>query len=1139
MSDAVVDEVTIVHEVKESLTITFDQQNNDPIFHDKLITGKILPLIMLEKRKEKTLIPYTIYHNITIPLSVKDQLIKYRKISQVNEEYVALITQIDISSEELFDKKHLGVLARLTTIQELVSKEYVNLVIIPEKTVEVHIVKQEKQAGYEKNKEYVFYCEVNILKYEVSNWDTLQQQVQDCFGLVKKIRPHSSFFGTHLLGFDKNLTTEINYLVNTSFLYIELLYIYISTGTIDINYVEFLKTTNLNRRYDQIKESLIKLLTIEYKQHVKEIESKANESITEVREVLKGHIVIIFDKEIEKFLPLSSSASALHKIYMPDHCILTSEQIIQNYYKGDQTVLLIKENSKNYNSNKNIIPSIKAKVTNAIRLESDGFYIYITPESRVRITEIVLKDGVFYGKADEIVELAVSNEEELKQLRILVEQVIVAYSKKPDYDHQWRLYPLYESSKLNIETYAANLSYYLADEVLGYDHNSSSDTNLMQEFCRKTTIEKLQYLLDTINGKNFNKTAATQDNNSSTQEIASTVQQEAVSKETKIDSNDVVNIIKSSNITSSTPTTSEEWIDLGTLQANNKEPEKAIESFNKVLELDPTNEDAIISKAAILIYGSKQYQKAIDIYNQYPHIGKSYAAYIGDAYYALAKYDEAINCYTQIDIDSEKYIHFRYKTGLAYYKLGNYVESVKLLDASLKLDEESANPILNVLNKSILDSLFYDDFTDVQENQLKNIEDVLIINPQSISALVIKMRFLIQLGKYDKALNVNSKLLAFSSDNPALIYYQGVILHKLERSEEALQYIVKAIALNENPRKEWLGDKAAILFHLEKYQEAIVEYDKVLSKEPKNHIILAYKASALVGIKKYDEALKLLEDVLAIDPTYAEAVVRKGTVYFEMGKYQEAIKEYDHAIQLGNNDPKVKLSKEWALEELRKIAEEDNLGYLIENTPLPPSVKTQATVKLNSIKSLNNTDNERNDYKKYLQNLLKLPWGKYDNTNIDLTKARKVLEQEHYGLEEVKSRILEALVFMTRSTHARPPIICLVGSPGVGKTSIANSVAVALERKAITLSLAGANDSNIIRGCMNFYRGATPGKVLSLISEAGTCNPVMVLDEIDKMDSSRGNNLEGALLQLIDPSQNSHFTDDYFNFPFDLSKMRV
>ncbi len=210
---------------------------------------------------------------------------------------------------------------------------------------------------------------------------------------------------------------------------------------------------------------------------------------------------------------------------------------------------------------------------------------------------------------------------------------------------------------------------------------------------------------------------------------------------------------------------------------------------------------------------------------------------------------------------------------------------------------------------------------------------------------------------------------------------------------------------------------------------------------------------------------------------------------------------------------------------------------MIENTPLPSGVKIQATTRLNTAKSLNNTDNEKNDHIRYLQNLLKLPWGKYDKSNIDLAEAKKILEQEHYGLEEVKTRIIEALVFMTRSTNARPPIICLVGSPGVGKTSIANSVAAALQRKSVTLSLAGAQDVNIIRGCMTFYRGATPGKVLSLISEAGTCNPVMVLDEIDKMDSSRGTNLEGALLQLLDPSQNTNFTDDYFNFPFDLSKV--
>ncbi|BFD45532.1 MAG: hypothetical protein DMENIID0002_01780 [Rickettsia endosymbiont of Sergentomyia squamirostris] len=446
-----------------------EKQENDPIFHDKLINGKILPLIMLEKRKEKTLIPCTVNNSITVPLSVKDQLVKYRKISQVSGEYVALIAQTNVPSEELFNKKYLGILARLTTIHMDLSsrvyvKNYVNLAIIPEKTVEVHIIKQEKLSGDEENKQDMFYCEVNILEYEVSNWDKLQQQVQDCFELVKEIRKYISYFGyfsKYLLGFDRNLTTDINRIINISCFYIEMLY-----GDIDVNTIKFLEITNLNQRYDQIKEALIKLLTINHKQHVEEIVSKTHESTIEVNKIPKGYSVIIFDKAIAKLLPLSNSYKELTlDIRMLDSHILITEQIIQNHYKGEQTILLIKEDSEKHNPNKNTIPSIKAKVINTVRLEDNTAYIRIIPESRVRVTEIVLKDGVFYGKAEEIEELAVSNEEELKRLRILIEQVIVAYSNKPDYNHLGRWYPVYESSILDIETYAANLSQLLPLEV--------------------------------------------------------------------------------------------------------------------------------------------------------------------------------------------------------------------------------------------------------------------------------------------------------------------------------------------------------------------------------------------------------------------------------------------------------------------------------------------------------------------------------------------------------------------------------------------------------------------------------------------------------------------------------------------------
>lgn len=119
---------------------------------------------------------------------------------------------------------------------------------------------------------------------------------------------------------------------------------------------------------------------------------------------------------------------------------------------------------------------------------------------------------------------------------------------------------------------------------------------------------------------------------------------------------------------------------------------------------------------------------------------------------------------------------------------------------------------------------------------------------------------------------------------------------------------------------------------------------------------------------------------------------------------------------------------------------------------------------------------------------------------------------------------------MATSKDTKPPILCLVGAPGVGKTSIAKIISKALNRKSVTLSLAGARDEGLIRGCMDFYMGARPGKALSLLSEVGGSNPVMILDEIDKISKERGSALEGALLQLIDPSQNDSFTDDYFDF---------
>ncbi|WP_375326642.1 S16 family serine protease [Candidatus Tisiphia endosymbiont of Nemotelus uliginosus] len=214
---------------------------------------------------------------------------------------------------------------------------------------------------------------------------------------------------------------------------------------------------------------------------------------------------------------------------------------------------------------------------------------------------------------------------------------------------------------------------------------------------------------------------------------------------------------------------------------------------------------------------------------------------------------------------------------------------------------------------------------------------------------------------------------------------------------------------------------------------------------------------------------------------------------------------------------------------------EDLITYL----PLSTEANNIAIKEFNIIKSLGVNSEDKAKHRKYLHNILKLPWGKYDNVHIDLKQASTILDQEHYGMEEVKSRILECLAFLPRSDLAKTPIICLVGPPGVGKTSIARSIANALNRKFISLSLAGSDDSSLIRGFMHSYADSHPGKILSSITEIGTSNPVMLLDEIDKVNKyrSRGNGLESALLQLLDPDHNSRFTDDYFDFSFDLSKI--
>lgn len=395
---------------------------------------------------------------------------------------------------------------------------------------------------------------------------------------------------------------------------------------------------------------------------------------------------------------------------------------------------------------------------------------------------------------------------------------------------------------------------------------------------------------------------------------------------------------------------------------------------------------------------------------------------------------------------------------------------------------------------------------------------------------------------------VSAKILRFlkMSDGTQNIVVQGLYRIKMKNFEQTTPYIKASVEYIEEQFEHGDPMIEALKINIKDLAMKVIELAPNIPSEAgsviqsiENPVLLADMIAANIRLS-IEEKIEILGKV--------DLKERMKLVLKHLNREYEILK-ISKEIQSNVREEIDKTQREYYLrEQLKAIKKElgeydekageiEELEKAIKEAKMPPHVEKVAMKELQRLEKIPTQSPEYIVSRTYLDWLIELPWSKSTEDEIDLDKARKILDEDHYDLEKVKKRILEYLAVKKLKQDMKGPILCFVGPPGVGKTSLGKSIARALGRKFVRMSLGGIRDEAEIRGHRRTYVGALPGRIIQGIKKAGTNNPVFMLDEVDKIGIDFRGDPASALLEVLDPEQNFSFSDHYLEVPFDLSKV--